>query len=156
MEISLLLALLLPLQAAEKPNILFIFADDMTHEAIGALGNSKIKTPHLDKLFKSSITFTHAYNSGGWNGAICVASRTMLMTGRQLWYAHREEPDLKGKFVPAQKTCPQMLSTAGYETYMTGKWHVKIAADTIFDHVGDVRPGMPNGIDRGYNRPLAD
>lgn len=155
MRISLLLAFLLPLQAAEKPNLLFIFADDMTYEAIGALGNSEIKTPHLDTLFESGTTFTHAYNPGGWNGAICVASRTMLMSGRQLWYAHKEEPKMQKELVAEKGTWPQMLSTAGYETYMTGKWHVKIKPDTIFDHVGDVRPGMPKDRVNAYNRPLA-
>lgn len=154
MRILLLLALLLPLQAAEKPNILFIFADDMTYEAIGALGNSEIKTPHLDTLFNSGTTFTHAYNPGGWNGAICIASRTMLMSGRQLWYAEKEERTMQKELVAQKGTWPQMLSTAGYETYMTGKWHVKIKPDTIFDHVGDVRPGMPRDRNNAYNRPL--
>lgn len=154
MKFVLPLLLTLNLSGADKPNLLFIFADDMTYEAIGTLGNKDIKTPNLDRLFESGTTFTHAYNPGGWNGAICVASRTMLMTGRQLWYAHREEKTLNTEFVPAQKTWPQMLSKAGYETYMTGKWHVKIPADTIFDHVGDVRPGMPRDRKNAYNRPL--
>ena len=154
MKFVLPLLLTLNLSAADKPNLLFIFADDMTYEAIGTLGNKDIKTPNLDRLFESGTTFTHAYNPGGWNGAICVASRTMLMTGRQLWYAHREEKTLNTEFVPAQKTWPQMLSKAGYETYMTGKGHVKIPADTIFDHVGDVRPGMPRDRKNAYNRPL--
>ncbi|MGJ8698265.1 MAG: sulfatase-like hydrolase/transferase [Verrucomicrobiaceae bacterium] len=154
MRFSLLLALILPLQAAEKPNILFIFADDMTYEALDAYGDTEIKTPNLDKLFESGTTFTHAYNPGGWNGAICVASRTMLMSGRQLWYAHKEEPTMQKELVGKKGTWPQMLSEQGYETYMTGKWHVKIKPDTIFDHVGDVRPGMPRDRKNAYNRPL--
>jgi len=137
------------LQAAEKPNLLFIFADDMTYEAIGSLGLTEVKTPHLDKLFAAGTQFTHAYNSGGWNGAICVASRNMMMTGRHLWYAEREESTMGQR-----RLWPQLMSDAGYTTYMTGKWHVRMKAEDLFDHVGDVRPGMPNQVEKGYNRPL--
>lgn len=143
------LALVSLVSAAEKPNVLFIFADDMTYEAIGSLGLTEVKTPHLDKLFASGTQFTHAYNSGGWNGAICVASRNMMMTGRHLWYAQKEEAKMGER-----QLWPQLMSAAGYTTYMTGKWHVKMKAQELFDHVGDVRPGMPNQVKKGYNRPL--
>ena len=49
---------------------------------------------------------------------------------------------------------PQLMSDAGYTTYMTGKWHVKMEADQLFDHVGDSRPGMLNQVPKGYNRPV--
>jgi choline-sulfatase len=152
--LPLVFSLVLPLAAVEKPNVLFIFADDMTHAAVGALGHPEVKTPNLDKLFASGTTFTHAYNPGGWNGAICVASRNMLMTGRRLWFAKKEEPQLKKEVVPAGKTWPQIMKKAGYTTYMTGKWHVRADAGSMFDHVGDVRPGMPNQVKEGYLRPV--
>ena len=60
-----------------KPNILFIFADDQCFETLRSLGCYEIETPNLDRLVQSGVTFTHAYNQGGWHGAICVASRTM-------------------------------------------------------------------------------
>ncbi|MDC0307102.1 sulfatase-like hydrolase/transferase, partial [Akkermansiaceae bacterium] len=143
------LALISLVSASEKPNVLFIFADDMTYEAIGSLGMTEVMTPNLDKLFSSGTQFTHAYNSGGWNGAICVASRNMMMTGRHLWYAQKEE-----KTMGKRRLWPQLMSDAGYTTYMTGKWHVRMKAEDLFDHVGDVRPGMPNQVKAGYNRPL--
>ena len=68
--------------ASDKPNILFIFADDLSYETIGAYGLLDIDTPHLDKLVESGTSFTHAYNMGAYNGAVCVASRAMLTTGR--------------------------------------------------------------------------
>ncbi|MFC1597836.1 sulfatase-like hydrolase/transferase, partial [Planctomycetota bacterium] len=71
-----------------KPNILFIFADDQCHETIHALGHAEVKTPNLDRLAQSGLTFTNAYNMGSWTGAVCVASRTMLNTGRFVWRAH--------------------------------------------------------------------
>ena len=150
MRYFLLLILVLTAPVFGKnPNILFIFADDMTYEAIGALGLTEVETPNLDRLMASGTQFTHAYNAGGWNGAICVASRNMMMTGRHLWFAQREEKTMSKRLV-----WPQLMSKAGYTTYMTGKWHVKLKADSVFDHVGDVRPGMPNQVKHGYNRPL--
>ena len=72
-----------------KPNILFIFADDQCYETIRELGLTDIDTPNLDRLTKAGTTFTRAYNMGSWSGAVCVASRHMLNTGRFLWEAEK-------------------------------------------------------------------
>ena len=55
------------LLSAEKPNILFIFADDQCYETIGALGHTDIDTPNLDRLANQGTAFTHTYNMGGWH-----------------------------------------------------------------------------------------
>ena len=137
-----------------KPNILFIFADDQCFETLRSLGCDDIYTPHLDRLVRRGVTFTHAYNQGAWHGAVCVASRTMLNTGRFLWIARDLEPNLKEE-TRAGRFWSQYMKQAGYETYMSGKWHVKgIKPEDIFDHVKDVRPGMPNQTPEGYNRPI--
>lgn len=151
----LLLMLLLSAKvgaASKKPNILFIFADDQSHETIAALGNDEVKTPHLDRLATSGVSFTNTYNMGGWNGAICVASRAMLNTGRMIWRAHAAEPRFE-QSASRGEMWPQLLKKAGYETYMTGKWHVKLKPEKIFDHVIHPRPGMPNQTPQGYDRP---
>jgi arylsulfatase A-like enzyme len=141
------------LQAASpKPNILFIFADDQSYETIGAHGNPEVKTPHLDRLATSGVSFTNAYNMGGWNGAVCVASRAMLNTGRMVWRAHAAESRFKQSAARGEMWS-QLLKKAGYETFLTGKWHVKLKPETIFDHVVHPRPGMPNQTPAGYNRP---
>ncbi len=136
----------------EKPNILFIFADDQTYLGVHALGNDEVISPHLDKLAQSGVTFTHTYNMGGWNGAVCVASRAMLNTGRFIWRANKSEANF-----PAMKEKGQfwslMMENAGYDTYMTGKWHVKQGAETIFQTAMDIRPGMPMSVPEAYNRP---
>jgi len=72
----------------DKPNIVLIIADDLSVEAVRALGNPDIQTPHLDQLVQNGTNFTHCYNMGGWNGAICAASRAMLISGRSLWRAN--------------------------------------------------------------------
>ncbi len=63
---------------AEQPNILFILADDQCFNTINELGNKEVITPTLDELARQGTVFTTTYNMGGWNGAICVASRTMV------------------------------------------------------------------------------
>jgi arylsulfatase A-like enzyme len=134
----------------EKPNIIFIFADDQCYSTIHALGNNEIKTPNLDKLAQAGVTFTHAYNMGAWHGAVCVASRAMLNTGRFVWRAHAVE-ESQQELVERGEMWGQLMQKAGYDTYMTGKWHVKTDARDHFEHVVHVRPGMPKD---GWNREL--
>jgi arylsulfatase A-like enzyme len=136
-----------------KPNIVFIFSDDQCFDALGALGNDALETPNLDRLVRSGLTFTHAYNMGSWSGAVCVASRTMLNTGRFVWraesvYASSEQEREEGRW------WSELIKAAGYDTYMTGKWHVRASAEKSFAFVTNVRPGMPNDTPEGYNRPI--
>ena len=141
--------------AARQPNILFLFADDQCFETIRALGHTDIDTPNLDRLVQRGTTFTHAYNMGSWSGAVCVASRTMLITGRSVWRANAIY-DTTDKEREAGRLWPQMMARAGYATYFTGKWHIKADATKAFDTVKDVRAGMPKDTLAGYNRPLAE
>ncbi|MEM9643747.1 MAG: sulfatase-like hydrolase/transferase, partial [Planctomycetota bacterium] len=140
-------------KADDRPNIVFIFADDQCFQTIGALNNSEVQTPNLDELARRGTTFTHAYNMGSWSGAVCVASRTMLNTGRFVWNANQvwgksEQERQAGRW------WSEYFKEAGYRTYMTGKWHCKADANKAFDVAKDIRPGMPNQTEAGYNRPL--
>jgi len=136
-----------------KPNILFIFADDQSINTLPAMGNREVIAPTLDKLAQEGVTFTHAYNMGAWHGAVCVASRTMLNTGRFVWRAYRNEKKMR-ELAQHRQLWSQMMEDAGYETYFTGKWHVNISPDSIFNHVKHIRPGMPKDTPEGYNRPI--
>lgn len=69
----------------ERPNFLMLLSDDPTHRALGLLGELEVKTPHLDRLARRGMLFTQCYNQGGWSGAVCIPSRTMLATGRHVW-----------------------------------------------------------------------
>lgn len=137
----------------DQPNILFIFADDQCFDTIHEMGNLEVETPNIDRLVKQGTIFTHAYNMGSWSGAVCIASRTMLNTGRFLWHANRvygkaEEERAAGRF------WSEHMKRAGYKTYMTGKWHVRATPTSAFDIAVDVRGGMPRQTPQGYNRPI--
>jgi arylsulfatase A-like enzyme len=101
--------------APRPPNVLFLFSDDQRADTIAALGNRHIRTPNLDRLVRQGTTFTRAYCMGALQGAVCVPSRAMLMSGRTLF---RVSPTLKD-----QATWPEMFAKAGYDTFMSGKWH---------------------------------
>ncbi|WP_066630866.1 sulfatase-like hydrolase/transferase [Labilibacter marinus] len=127
----------------EKPNIIFLFADDQCHTTVNALGNKEVITPNLDKLVNSGVTFVNAFNMGAWNGAVCQASRCMLNTGLPVWKAQKFEKQVFNKGNGTELTWGKMMEAQGYETYMTGKWHVHTSAEKAFNNVKHVRPGMP-------------
>ena len=113
--VFVLLVLSTSLSDAKQPNILFIFADDQCFDTLNAWGNEEIETPNLDRLARSGLTFRRAYNMGSWSGAVCVASRTMLNTGRFLWpakevYASSEKEREEGRF------WSEYLKGAGYRS----------------------------------------
>jgi arylsulfatase A-like enzyme len=117
-RILTLLVLLLPanLQAGDKPhNILFLFSDDQNAQTIAALGNPVIKTPHIDSLYSRGFHFKNAFCMGAMQGAVCVPSRAMLMTGRHLFRVDEK--------LATQTLHPALFADAGYATYATGKWH---------------------------------
>lgn len=139
-------------QETAKPNILFILADDQCYNTINELGNHEVITPTLDELAREGTVFARAYNMGGWNGAICVASRTMFNTGRFLWRAQKYDKQLQ-TLADKDQLWSLEMAKLGYDTYQTGKWHVKINTEDIFTTAGTDRPGMPKDTPEGYNRP---
>lgn len=129
---------------SSRPNIVFLFTDDQTYETIRALGNGIIQTPNLDRLVHNGSAFTHAYNMGGWHGAVCVASRSMIISGRYIWRARQQEDLWKRNDTTAiGQTWGRLMSQHGYNTYMSGKWHIQAPVESVFGNVKHERPGMP-------------
>lgn len=131
--ISLGIALLsaLPLAAAEKPNIIFILADDLGPHDLGVYGQKFIQTPNIDRLASQGLRFTQAYAGA----SVCAPSRSVLATGLHTGHTrvrgnHSKfggvigESGEKGR-VPLRKddvTFAELLKPAGYVTGITGKW----------------------------------
>jgi arylsulfatase A-like enzyme len=133
-------------RAAERPNVLFIFSDDQRADTIGALGNEQIRTPNLDRLVAEGIAMRRAYCMGALQGAVCVPSRAMLLTGRTLF---RINPDMEG-----QGTWSEQFAAAGYTTFITGKWHNQAPSLVrAFDHGQAVFLG---GMGQPYSLPVQD
>ncbi|QDU35997.1 Arylsulfatase [Maioricimonas rarisocia] len=111
--------------AAETPNILLIYADDLGYGDVGCYNpESKVPTPHLDRLAAEGLRFTDAHSPS----TVCTPSRYGVMTGRMPFRL-----DYRGVFTgvegpclitPDRLTLPEMLRQKGYETALFGKWHI--------------------------------
>ena len=99
----------------ERPNILLILIDDLGFEAIGAYGGASYETPNIDRLAAEGVRFGHAYAT-----PLCSPSRMKLMTGR---YNSRNYTEW-GVLPHEEITFANLLSEAGYATFLTGKWQL--------------------------------
>lgn len=119
--------------AADKPNILFILTDDQGWSSLGSYGNTRVPTPHLDRLADEGMRFTDAYVMPQ-----CTPTRAALLTGEHTarngmwhvigWYgspwARMTEPMFREHLEPQHCHLPRLLRKAGYRTGMAGKWHL--------------------------------
>ncbi|GEP97354.1 N-acetylgalactosamine-6-sulfatase [Chitinophaga cymbidii] len=115
--------------AQRKPNIIFIYADDLGVGELGVYGQKKIKTPHLDRLAREGVQFNNFYTST----PVCAPARCMLMTGRHGGHSYIRgnyelggfADSLEGGQMPLPEgamTIGKMLQQAGYKTAAIGKW----------------------------------
>ncbi|NWK57476.1 arylsulfatase [Verrucomicrobiaceae bacterium N1E253] len=127
LSLSAATALFAPLSAADKPNIVFILADDLGYSELGCYGQKKIKTPHVDKLAKEGMRFTQHYTGA----PVCAPARCVLLTGKHLAHAEiRGNRDSgNGQRFPGQwplsdqaLTIAEVLKEQGYATGAFGKW----------------------------------
>ena len=77
------------MNASKQPNVLFIFTDDQRPDAFGAVGNTDINTPNMDRIFRDGFVFKQAYIQGSMTNATCLPSRAMIMSGKSL--SHNDE-----------------------------------------------------------------
>jgi choline-sulfatase len=130
----------------DRPNFLFLIADDLTYRSIHALNNAEVLTPNLDRLVSTGCAFTHCFHQGSWSPAVCVPSRTMLNSGVSAFraQAHLDWTPLWG----------QTLGNAGYDTYIVGKWHLDATAlQRSFKEMGPIGLGMFESTRDAYHRP---
>ena len=110
---------------SDKPNIVFILADDMGYGDIRALNSaSAFPTPNLDRLANQGLSFTEAHSSS----AVCTPSRYSIMTGRYCWRTWLKRDVLEGvgqPLIPPERlTLARLCRDAGYRTACVGKWHL--------------------------------
>lgn len=113
----LFVALSLPLRAAERPNIIWIMADDLGYGELGCYGQKVIQTPHIDRMAQEGLLFTHFYAGA----TVCAPSRSVLMTGqhhgrtRVRGNAGKTNP-IAQSLRPDDITVAKVLQQAGYRT----------------------------------------
>ncbi|QDU51816.1 arylsulfatase [Gimesia panareensis] len=115
---------------AQKPNLIFIMADDLGYAELGCYGQTKIKTPHIDQLAADGMKFTQAYAGC----MVCQPSRSVLMTGQHTGHTAVRANDLNQLLYEEDKTVAEVLKSAGYATGCFGKWGLGYAGT----------PGRPN------------
>ena len=105
--------------AADKPNIIFILADDLGIGNVGCYGaDATVKTPHIDALARGGTRYTNAYTV-----PLCGPSRAAILSGRYAFRTGATNQDATGEMKPSVETfLPKTLKAAGYASSMIGKW----------------------------------
>jgi len=116
--VAALLLLVAQASAEWHPNVVFILADDLRPDGLHSLGNAVVKSPHLDSIIERGFIFREAHIMGSTVPAVCLPSRTMLLTGQSLFRAKNEASGVD----PNTFTFPRAMRAAGYASIHAGKW----------------------------------
>lgn len=134
--------------AAEQPNIVLIYADDLGYGDVSCYGAKHVQTPHVDRLAKEGIRFTDGHAAA----ATCTPSRYAMLTGEYAW----RQPgtgilpgDAPLIIAPGRQTLASILQQAGYKTGVVGKWHLGLGKAPV-DFNGEIKPG-PREIGFDYS-----
>ena len=143
-------------RAAEKPNIVFIYADDLGYGDVGCYNpESGIPTPNVDQLAADGMRFTDAHSAA----TVCTPSRYSVLTGRMAFRTGMQEVfcGVQGPCLieEGRLTLPQMLREKGYATACIGKWHVGMS---FFDKDGNLITNRSlEGVQQAdFSRPIPD
>ncbi|MGH7194504.1 MAG: sulfatase-like hydrolase/transferase, partial [Candidatus Saccharimonadales bacterium] len=133
---------------SNRPNIVFIFADDHAYQAISAYGalskqGPLNQTPNIDRIAREGMRFDRCLVTN----SICGPSRACILTGK---YSHRNGfyNNTNNRFDGSQVTFPKLLQAAGYQTAIVGKWHL-VSEPTGFNS-WEILPGQG----QYYNPPM--
>jgi arylsulfatase A-like enzyme len=140
--------------AAERPNIVFILADDIGYGDVGCYGATLVKTPNIDRLARDGRCFTDAHSPA----STCTPTRRALLTGAYSW---RQQPgsaiapgDAPLSIPPGTATLPALLRQAGYKTGAVGKWHLGLGGEGGPDWNAEIKPGpLEIGFDYAFFMP---
>ena len=127
-KIFLCLPFVIPTAAAgDRPNIVFVYADDHAERAVGAYGSPLTKTPHIDALAAEGVRFRNSFVAN----SICGPARATVLTGLHS-HANGKKHN-GGGFKDELPTWAKLLQSSGYQTAMIGKWHIG-PKPSGFDH----------------------
>lgn len=133
----------------QRPNVIFIYADDLGYGDLGCYGATKIKTPNIDRLAVGGLRLTNAHSTS----ATCTPSRYALMTGQYPWRRSGTNilPGDAALIIPTDKTTlPKLFREAGYQTGIVGKWHLGLGDAVDKNWNGEIKPG-PNEVGFDYS-----
>jgi arylsulfatase A-like enzyme len=143
-----LLTLASSTHAADRPNIVLIYVDDLGYGDVSCNGAKRVETPHVDRLAKEGIRFTDGHAAA----ATCTPSRYAMLTGEYAW----RKPgtgvlpgDAALIIEPGRQTLASVLKDAGYKTGVVGKWHLGLGKKDP-DFNSEIVPG-PREIGFDYS-----
>lgn len=141
------------LTAQQKPNVVYIYADDLGYGDLSCYGATRLHTPNLDRLAAGGIRFTNGHTTS----ATCTPSRYALMTGQYPWRKQGTGvlPGDAALIIPTDKTTlPNLFKKAGYKTGIVGKWHLGLGNAIAKNWNEEIKPG-PNetGFDYSFIFP---
>jgi len=135
--------------SSDRPNIIFLMADDLGYGDLSCYGATKISTPNIDRLARQGIRFTNAYAPA----ALCTPTRYGVLTGRYCWRSRLKEWVLLGHEPPLieshRLTVAELFKQQGYATACIGKWHLGFIWQTK-----DGTPPDEEGRNVDYTKPL--
>lgn len=125
--------------AGQKPNIIFLLADDQNVGSVGCYGNEEVSTPNMDKIGQEGVLFTRHYNTT----AICMASRASIMTGMYEYKTGTNFDHGNMKAEVWEKSYPVLLREAGYLTAFAGKFGFEVEGKGLCEDDFDMWGGGP-------------
>jgi arylsulfatase A-like enzyme len=142
---------------ARPPNIVFILSDDLGYGDLACQNaESKITTPHLDRLAAQGVRFTDAHSPS----AVCTPTRYGVITGRYAWRSRLKSGVLEGYspdlIEPGRPTVASLLRSRGYHTGAIGKWHLGLGDQEKTDFTRPLHPGpLDHGFDSFFGIPAS-